>query len=811
MFRYSLKIAWRNIRRDRSFTLLNLMGLSTGLACTVLIFLWVHDERSVDQFNENDSRLFQVMANWETPQGVQTVENTPGLLAQTLRAEMPEVEYAVPVIPSSWFDKKGIIIYGDQRLEACDQFAGKDYLKVFSYPLLQGDRGSALAGRRNILISDELAEKLFPSARGNTGGLTGSVIGKTVEWNQKDFSGAYVIAGVFQKPPANATAQFDIVFNYDLFLDKNPKLLNWGNNDPDTYVMLKKGTDVAAFDRKIAGLVKARNDKSAQSLFLQQYSDRYLHNHYDNGVPSGGRIEYVRLFTVIAIFILIIACINFMNLSTAKAAERMKEAGMKKVMGASRVSLVVQYLGESLLMAVLAAGIAVLLVILLLPRFNGITGKQLTLQVDSPIIISALLITLLTGLVAGSYPALYLSGFKPAGALKGRLKNSASELLVRKGLVIFQFTLSGIFIISVMVIYQQMQLVQTKNLGYNRDHVLYFDKGGMVSDSAADYAPGGKYEAGLESFVEQVREVPGVVDAANFRHSLIERDGGTTDLSWPGKDPNLEMSFTDIGVGYHFIETMGVQMEAGRTYSRAYGNEKSKIIFNELAIKKMGLTNPIGKIVHLWGEDREIIGVVKDFNFQSLYENVKPCFFDLAVNQRASKILVRIKAGQEVQTIDRLAKLYTKDNQGVAFDYRFLDDDYQALYSSERRVAVLSRYFAGLAIIISSLGLFGLAAFTAQRRQKEIGIRKVVGATVSHIVVLLSADFLQLVLVAVLIAFPIAWWAMHRWVQGFAYRIEIGLVVFLATGGAIMVVTALTISYQAIRAARANPVRSLRV
>lgn len=810
MFKYSLKIAWRNIRKDRSFTLLNLMGLSTGLACTLLIFLWVHDERSVDQFNENDSRLFQVMANWETPQGVQTGNNTPGLLAQTLKAEMPEVEYAVPVIPSSWFDKKGIVIYGDQRLEARNEFAGKDYLQIFSYPLVQGDRGSALAGRRNILVSDELAKKLFPSARSTTGGLTGSVIGLTVEWNQKDFSGVYVVSGVFQKPPANATAQFDIVFNYDLFLDKNQKLLNWGNNDPDTYVLLKKGTDVAAFDRKIAGLVKARNDKSTQSLFLQQYSDRYLHNHYDNGVPSGGRIEYVRLFTIIAVFILIIACINFMNLSTAKAAERMKEAGMKKVMGASRVSLVVQYLGESLLMAALAAGIAVLLVVLLLPRFNGITGKQLTLQVDSPVIISALLITLLTGLVAGSYPALYLSGFKPARALKGRLKNSVSELLVRKGLVIFQFTLSGIFIISVMVIYRQMQLVQTKNLGYNRDHVLYFDKGGMVSDSAADYAPGGKYEVGLESFVEQVREVPGVVNAANFRHSVIERNGGTSDLSWPGKDPNLVMNFTDIGVGYNFIETMGVQMEAGRTYSRAYGDEKSKIIFNELAIKKMGLTNPIGKIVHLWGEDREIVGVVKDFNFQSLYENVKPCFFDLAVNQRASKILVRIKAGEEVQTIDRLAKLYMKDNQGVAFDYRFLDDDYQALYSSERRVAVLSRYFAGLAIIISSLGLFGLAAFTAQRRQKEIGVRKVVGATVSHIVVLLSADFLQLVLVAVLIAFPIAWWAMHRWVQGFAYRVEIGPGVFLAGGGAIMVVTALTICYQAIRAATANPVKSLR-
>jgi ABC-type antimicrobial peptide transport system permease subunit len=499
-----------------------------------------------------------------------------------------------------------------------------------------------------------------------------------------------------------------------------------------------------------------------------------------------------------------------MNLSTAKAAERMKETGVKKVMGASRVSLVVQYLGESLLMAALAAGMAVVLVIVLLPRFNEITGKQLSLQVDPSVLVTTGLITLLTGLAAGSYPALYLSGFKPARTLKGRLTNSVSEIWVRKGLVIFQFTLSGIFIISVLVIYQQMQLIHTKNLGYNRDHVIYFDKGGMVSDSAADYAPGGKYEADLAHFVEQVRAVPGVVDAANFRHSIIERNGGTSDLSWPGKDPNLVMDFTDIGVGYHFIETMGLQLEAGRTYSQAYGSEKSKIIFNELAIEKMGLKDPIGKTVHLWGEDRVIIGVVKDFNFQSLYEDVKPCFFDLAVNQRASKIMVRIRAGQEAQTIGRLAKLYNQYNRGLAFDYKFLDDDYRALYSAERRTAVLSGYFAGLAIIISSLGLFGLAAFTAQKRQKEIGIRKVVGATVGDIVMLLSTDFLQLVLMAVLIAFPVAWWAMHRWVQGFAYRVHIGAADFFVAGGAIMLITALTISYQAIRAATANPDRSLR-
>jgi putative ABC transport system permease protein len=802
MFKNYFKFAWRNILKDRQFTLLNLTGLSTGLACALLIFLWVDDEWSVNRFNEKDSQLFQVMANWPSPKGIVTGNNTPGLLASTLATDMPEVEYAVPVIPSSWFDKKGIMIFGGQRLEASEQFAGKDFLRVFSYPLVQGDAKTALTDPHSILISDELARKMFAS--------TDNVVGKMVEWNQKDYSGVYMVSGIFKKPSSSTSSPFDIVFNYDLFLAKNPKLTTWGNNDPDTYVLLKKGTDVTAFDQKIAGLAKARNNQTAQTFFVQRYSDRYLYNHYDNGVPSGGRIEYVRLFSIIAVFILIIACINFMNLSTAKAAERMKETGVKKIMGASRGSLAAQYLGESLLMAALGALMAVFLVRLLLPRFNTITGKQLHLAFDSHIIAGLLLITILTGLLAGSYPALYLSRFKPIMTLNGRLKNSLGELLVRKGLVVFQFTLSGIFIMSVLVIYQQMQLVEMKNLGYNRDHVIYFDKGGMVSDSAADYAPGGKYEADLDNFVAQIRNVPGVVNAANFRHSIIDRNGGTSDISWPGKDPNLKVDFTDLGVGYNFIETMGLQMKEGRTYSRAYGSEKSKIIFNEAAIQQMGLKKPIGKVVHLWGEDRVIIGVAKDFNFQSLYENVKPCFFDLAVNQRASKIIVRIKAGQEAQTLDRLETLYKKDNQGLAFDYRFLDDDFQALYSSERRVAVLSRYFAALAIIISSLGLFGLAAFTAQRRRKEIGIRKVVGATVGNILVLLSADLLRLIGIALLISFPVAWWAMNRWVHDFAYRIRIGPAVFLLAGGAILVLTVLTISVQAVRAATANPVRSLR-
>lgn len=802
MFRHYFKITGRRLLKDRSFTLLNWMGLSTGLACTLLISLWIKDELQVDRFNENDSRLFQVMENWETPQGIETTGNTPGLLAGTLAADFPEVEYAVPVIPVAWFDKKGILLSGDNQVEASEQFVGKDFFHVFPYRLLQGDKDNVLKDPHSVLISDQLAGKLFHT--------TTDIIGKTVTWNQKDFSGVYRISGIFQTPPANATARFDILFNYDLFFEKNPKLTDWRNNDPFTYVLVKKGTGISAFNTRIAGLIKSKNEQSKQTLFVQKYADRYLHNQFVNGIPSGGRIEYVRLFSIIAIFILVIACINFMNLSTAKAAGRMKEAGIKKVMGASRSSLIAQYLGESLLITSLAVLTAILLVFLLLPRFNEITGKQLSLHFDTGTMLWIPGITLITGIVSGSYPALYLSGFTPAGSLKGQLKNSVGELLVRKGLVIFQFTLSCIFIISVGVIYRQMQLVQTKNLGYNRDHVLYFDRGGMLSDKKEDYAPGGKYETDLADFIGQVRNIPGVINAANFRHNITNRNGGTSDLSWPGKDPNLKMDFTDLAVGYNFIETLGITMKEGRAYSAAYGSERAKIIFNELAIERMGLKDPIGKVVHLWGGDREIIGVVKNFNFQSLHENLRPCFFDLTVNQRASKVIVRIAAGQERQTIDRLEQLYKKAGQGLAFDYRFLDADYQALYSSERRVAALSKYFAGLAVIISCLGLFGLATFTAQRRQKEIGIRKVVGATAGNIVVMLSTDFMKLVLMAVLIAFPLAGWALDHWLNDFAYRIHIGAPTFLLAGSLTILLTLVTISFQALRAATTSPVKSLR-
>src|SRR5258708_6545096 len=721
MLIHSFKIAWRNLLKDRSFTILNLLGLATGLACTILIYLWVSDERQIDTFNDTDSRLFQVMKNSKKSDGIGTDERTPGLLASTLATEIPEVEYATAVIPVSWFDKKGILSYQGHPITVNEQFAGPDYFKIFSYRLIEGDKEHVLSDRHSIAISNELALKIF-----NT---TDHVVGRSVEWNQKDYSGVYLISGIFEKPPANATAQFDLVFSYDLFLEKNPKLQSWTNNDPSTYVVLKKGANADQFNNRIAHLLTNKNSMALSTLFIQKYSDRYLHNHYENGVPAEGRIEYVHLFSLIALFLLVIACINFMNLSTAKAVGRIKETGIKKVMGAQREMLIAQYLGESLLLSFLAAAVAIGLVMLLLPSFNQLTGKQLSLALTPDFILAILLITLLTGVVSGSYPALYLSGFKPAVILRGKISTSIPELLVRKGLVIFQFTLSAVFIVSVLVVHRQMQLIQTKKLGYNREHVLYFEKGGMVSDNKQDYVPGGKYEADLESFLQRVKNIPSVVDAANFRHNITNRNGGTYDISWSGKAPDMRIDFTDLAVGYDFIETAGIQLKEGRSFSRSFGHEKSTIIFNEAAIESMGLKDPIGKVVHLWGEDREIIGVVKNFNFQSLHENLKPCFFDFTINQWASKIIVRVQSGKENETIARLEKLYKDYNQGEPFEYRFLDEDYQALYSSERRVSALSKYFPGIAIIISSVGRFGLAAFTSQKRPPKICFRKVVRPT----------------------------------------------------------------------------------
>ncbi|HWB25626.1 MAG TPA: ABC transporter permease [Chitinophagaceae bacterium] len=798
MFKNYFKLAWRNLTKNLQCSFLNVVGLSTGLACVILIYLWVSDELHVNKFNKNDDRIYQVMQPVQGGNGAQP--NTPGLLADALAKQMPEVEYAASVIPATWFDNKGLFSFNNTHIRADAQFVSKEYFNIFPCHFIQGSGNELFGTKNNIAISTQLALKLF--------GTTNNITGKTINWNQQDFDGTYTVAGVFEKFPPNSTIQFDAIFNYAQFFDTRSQLSRWDNNDPNTYVLLNSGANIDRFNQKIKHFIETKDSKSQETLFAQRFSDTYLHNHYENGIPSGGRIEYIKLFSIIAIFILLIACINFMNLSTAKSLKRVKETGIQKVMGATRGSLIIQYLSESLVMAFLSLLVAILIVALLLPLFAQITGKNLALHFTPVFIISIISITILTGVIAGSYPALYLSGFKPALVLKGALKNSLNEIIIRKALVIFQFTVSVVLIVCVVIVYQQMQLIETGNIGYNREHVIYFDKGGKLSDNKEDYKPGAVYQD-LQTLITQIKTVPGVVNASTFRHSIVNRDGGTTDVIWQGKPADDQASFTDIASGYSFIETLDIGMIKGRTYSTAFGPDNDKVIFNEAAIKAMGLTNPIGKTVKIWGAEKQIIGVTKDFNFQSLYKNIGPCFFDLSMNARVSKIIVRLQAGDEKATIAGIAKLY-KAYTGETLDYKFLDDDYHALYASEERVAALSKCFAAIAIIISCLGLFGLAAFTAQKRRKEIGIRKVIGASVTNITTMLSKDFLTLVGISLLIAFPVSWWLMSGWLQGFAYRISITPLVFLAAGVSVVLITLITVSYQSLKAAIANPVKSLR-
>jgi hypothetical protein len=466
------------------------------------------------------------------------------------------------------------------------------------------------------------------------------------------------------------------------------------------------------------------------------------------------------------------------------------------VVGAGRGLLVLQYMGESMLMAFLSLLVAVVLVMVLLPPFKAVTGKDMVLHFDAGFILSVLAITFITGMVAGSYPAIYLSGFKPVLVLKGRLNTSAGEAWVRRGLVVFQFAISVVLIISVLVVYQQMNLIQTKNLGYSKDNVIRF-------------ASEGKIKTSLQTFTNELGRIPGVVAASSMDGNMTgDYSQGGGGIGWPGKNENVGIEFEGLYMDYGMMQLVGMQMKEGRPFLPQYASDSDAVIFNETAIAAMKLTNPIGKTVTMWRKKKTIIGVVKDFQFESMYQKVGPFF--LQCTQDNKNVFVKIKAGTESETLARLDKFYKQYNQGLPFSYTFLDDDYQALYAGEQRVAALSRWFAGIAIIISCLGLFGLAAFTAQKRQKEIGIRKVVGATVTNVAVMLGKDFLKLVLVAVLTAFPLAWWLMHSWLQSFAYRVTIGAGVFALAGGSIIAITLLTISFQAIKAAVANPVRALR-
>jgi len=785
MLKHYLLLIYRNIVRNKSYFFINLIGLSAGLVCTLLIYLWVRDELRMDKFHEKEERLFQVMENQKYSDKLMTTTSTPGLLAETLKEEIPEVEYAAT---TTWIDPFTLSIK-ENNVKAKGYYVGSDYFNIFSYNLLQGNADQVLKDKLSIVISRDLAVKLFGTDEG--------VIGKMVEFQHQE---SFQVSGVFAGTPPNSSLQFDFVLSYERFKDDNKWVTEWGNNGPSTYVILREGSDAGAVSEKIRDFVKARNDDDSNvTLFLKPFSERYLYGRYENGMVTGGRIEYVRLFSIIAIFILIIACINFMNLSTARASRKAKEVGIKKALGAQRQSLIFQYLSESLVTSFLALVVAWIIVWLVLPQFNLITEKRITLSFqDVELIASFSGITLFTGLIAGSYPAFYLSGFKPAAVLKGEVKGSLGELWARKGLVVFQFFLSVILIVSVLVIYNQIDFVQSKNLGYTKEHLIQVPIEGKV-------------EKNVKTFIDEIKKIPGVVSVSSMGHSMLGRNNNTSGLEWEGKNKEEDdILFENISADYNLIETLGIQLTEGRTFSDEFGADTTKIIFNEAGIRVMNLNDPIGKTIKLWDEyNLEIIGVVKDFNFQSMHEVVNPLFFRLAP-KNVWNLVIRLEAGKEKETLASLTDFYTDYNPGFTFDYKFQDQEYAKMYASEQRVATLSAYFASMAVLISCLGLFGLATFTAERRLKEIGIRKALGSSSTNIVMLLSGDFTRMVLVSVFIGIPTSYWLLSKWLERFAFHIELSSWYFISAGLIALIIAWVTVAWQAIKAANVNPVKCLR-
>lgn len=790
MFKNYFKTAWRNMARNKAFSAINISGLALGITCSLLIMLWVHDERSIDSFHANGSQLYQVYERQYYDGKVEASYPTQGLLADELKRVIPEIRYASGL---EYAASPGTLstFEAETRINKMSGFfAGADFFSMFSFPLLEGKPESALNTPEGIAISRKMAELFFGSPE--------KAIGETIRYENKD---ELQVTAVFENIPSNSSMQFDFLRSWKAFVKENAWVNNWGNTSPSTYVQLNAGADPLKVKARIKDFVYNYRQKEkgfVVELDLQSYPEKYLHSSFKNGKIDGGRIEYVRLFTLVAAFILLIACINFMNLATARSAKRSKEVGVRKVIGASRYALIGQFTGEAMLLTCISVLIAVILVVLLLPAFNTLTGKQLYVPATKPFFWASLAALLLvTGLVAGSYPAFFLSSLKPVKVLKGSLRFSWSATFFRKALVVFQFALSIVFIVGVIVIYKQMNYVQSINLGYDRENLVYIP---IEGDLVKNYA----------QFKEEANKIPGILSISKMRNSPTVIEHHTGSIGWPGKDPNLTVSFADGVVGYDFVKTMKLELKDGRDFSKDFGTDSASFLLNETAAAKMGYKEPIGQPVSWGNRPGKIIGVLKDFHFNSIHQSIEPLILRLDENWGWGTILVRTGAGKTKETITGLEKICKSLNPKFPFTYQFSDLEYMKLYKSEQVVSKLSNYFAFLAIFISCLGLLGLAMFTAEQRTKEIGVRKVLGASIPNIIALLSSYFIKLVLVAILIASPIAWYAMNRWLQGFAYKIDIVWWIFALAGLLTIGVALLTVGYQSIKAAVANPVKALR-
>lgn len=788
MLKNYLTTAWMNLIRNKVHTAINLAGLSVGLTCGLLILLWVQNELVMDVPPVNRERVYAVYDREFFEHVPSGSYNTPGPLAGEVKKELPEVEEAASMEDQNadhTFQVPG------KLLKLSGAHASADIFGVLGYPLVRGTVRTALRDPVSMAISEKMAGELF-------GGVD-NAMGKTVRYeNRKDLT----VTAVFKDPGARYSRKFDYLINWDTYLADHPGVGSWDNTGPMTFLLLRADADPAAVGKKLMNFMAkfiTENDRYRVESRLQRYDEVYLRSVFTNGMPTGGRIAYVHLFSIVAAFILLMACVNFMNLTTARSVRRAREIGVRKVMGAARLALVGQFIGESFLLTVLAAVVSVALMGMILPLFNYVTQKELVLPFgEAGFWLRLVLLTVVTGFVAGSYPALFLSGFKPVVVLKGRLALGAGAVWFRKGLVVFQFVLSTVLIIATIVVSRQVKYIQRMDLGYDRENLVYIPIEGEMAQ---------KYRL----FKEQALKLSGVAAVSHISVAPTSIDNTTTAIDWDGKRPDQQASFAVASVGYDFVPTMKLRLSAGRDFSKDFPRDQYGFIVNEAAAAEFGYADPVGRSITMWGGKGTIIGLVKDFHFTSVHDPMMPLIVYFERNDmNGGQLLVRIKPGQTRVALAGLEGIWRGVNPAFPFTYAFSDERYRQLYQSEEVVGRLADIFAVLAIFISCLGLLGLAMFTAEQRLKEIGIRKVLGAGVWPLFGLLSAEFFELIGIALLIAAPLGWYGMRQWLESYVYYTNMPWWVFVLAAGLVLVIALVTVSFQAVRATFVNPIKSLR-
>lgn len=787
MIKNYLVIAIRNLLRQKSFSFINIFGLAIGLACSIMILLWVFDELSYDSHNKNIKNIYRVVEEQLYAGGeIFPVAVTPNPLGPALQESFPEISKATRMR-----SRGAIVNIGNDKFNERVYFVDPEFMDIFSVEVVSGDLTNPLANLDNVIITELMAEKFFGDE---------DPIGQLLNLNGEN---EFIVTAVIKRFPDNSHFIPDIIvpwkFYENMLIDFGADTEAWGSNSIYTYVLLDDKTEYTEVEKKISGFIGEHEEESLTTIQLQPLEKIHLFSgsKYAADIGGHGDIIYVRIFMAIAIFILVIACINFMNLSTARSERRSREVGMRKVTGAKRYQIFSQFIGESILLSFIALNFAIIIVKLLLPAFNTLSGKTLTINYfDINVLLGFLLITIFTGLLAGSYPALYLSSFNPVSVLKGVKRKAKGSIYFRRILVIVQFTLSIILIIGTLVVSRQLYHINNINLGLNKENILYT---GFP----------GRDRLKFESFKEELLKYPDILRITNTEAHPASNYNSTSGWDWDGKETEDEVLMHVEGVGYDYLETFNIKLAEGRFFSKEYGTDSLAVIVNERAVEIMRMENPIGQTLKSFEDKLHIIGVVKDFHFKSIHNEIEPLV--ISFSESPGLIFYKINSENTELTVKQIEKIYKEfDGDRGSFNLRFLDESYNNLYRSEQRMAKIFSYFALLAILISCLGLFGMSSFIAEQRTREIGIRKVVGSSVSNIVILLSKEFTRLVLLSNIVAWPIAWFIMNKWLQNFAYQTNIYWWIFIVAASIALIIAFMTIAIQTIRTATRNPADSLR-